>query len=100
MKVCDEMEVKHGLQKVNHSTSKKIKLTESEIFRNEESLTHFLKERISTISNSHSWEKLHTEANALGVKLKKRGAGLVFEDMSSGITVKASSIARELSLKT
>lgn len=31
--------------------------------------------------------------------LKKRGAGLVFEDISSGITVKASSIARELSLR-
>jgi len=99
MKVCDEMEVKHGLQKVNHSTSKKIKLTESEIFRNEESLTHFLKERISTFSNLHSWEKFHIKANTLGIKLKKRGAGLVFEDMSSGITVKASSIARKLSLK-
>lgn len=56
MKVCDEMEIKHGLQKVNHSASKKIQLTESEIFRNEESLTCFLKERISNFSNSDSWE--------------------------------------------
>jgi len=99
MKVCEEMEIKHDLLKTNHKTTQKIKLTESEIFRNEESLTHFLKENISKFSNSKDWDQLHNKVNALGVMLKKRGAGLIFEDKNLKISVKASSIARELSLK-
>lgn len=99
MKVCDAMEVKHGLSKTNHKTTNVKKLSESEIFRNEENLIGFLKESVDSISSTKSWDELHSLVNNFGVCLKKRGAGLVFEDINSKITVKASSINRDLSLK-
>lgn len=100
MKVCDVMEVKHGLSKTNHKATNVKKLSESEIFRNEENLIGFLKENVDSFSSSKNWNELHSLANNFGVCLKKRGAGLVFEDINSKVTVKASSINRDLSLKS
>ncbi|UUS62522.1 MULTISPECIES: TraI/MobA(P) family conjugative relaxase [unclassified Acinetobacter] len=99
MKACTDMEVKHGLIKTNHKETKKNKLIESEIFRNEESLIHYLKGNSESIKNLSTWDSVHEFSKSLGVRLKKRGAGLVFEDVSSKINVKASSIFREFSLK-
>ena len=99
MKVCDAMEVKHGLSKTNHKTTNLRKLSESEIFRNEENLIGFLKENLNSLSSSTDWNELHSVVSNFGVCLKKRGAGLVFEDINSKTTVKASSINRDLSLK-
>jgi hypothetical protein len=44
-----------------------------------------------------SWDDLHEVCASLGVVLRPRGNGLVFEDVEQGVRVKASFVGRELS---
>ena len=46
-----------------------------------------------------TWEELHRVLGEQGLELRLRGAGLVFQNAGGTVRVKASSVARELSLK-
>jgi len=45
------------------------------------------------------WSKLHQVLNRHGLTIRHRGAGFVIQDISSGLTVKASSVDRSFSKK-
>lgn len=99
MKVCDEMELKHGLIKTNHVQTTSKTLSDSEVFRQEESLKGFIKSNVDSFKRCLSWSELHKSLNELGLQLKRKGAGLVFLDQTEQVAVKASSIDRQFSLK-
>lgn len=63
----------------------------------EKSLITLLRTHSENIRKQNSWQSLHKYLNANGITLEKRGAGLVFG--SAGVYVKASSVARDFSLK-
>jgi MobA/VirD2-like, nuclease domain/TraI-like middle domain/Large polyvalent protein-associated domain 7 len=46
-----------------------------------------------------TWADLHKELNKNGLTLRPRGAGFVFQDLSTGTTIKASTVGREFSKK-
>jgi hypothetical protein len=46
-----------------------------------------------------TWEELHRLLGAHGLELRLRGAGLVFQNTGGTVRVKASSVARDISLK-
>ncbi len=101
MEVCQQLELKHGLEPTQHGTPgkpgqrKQIPVDELRA-GGITPLADFLKDRLN-VSMIHSWQSVHDFASSCGCELAKRGNGLVFVD-ASGVTVKASAIDRQLSL--
>ena len=58
-------------------------------------------EEIKTVlaGDDPSWPELHKVLNRYGLTIRPRGAGLVIQDIASGLTVKASSVDRSFSKK-
>lgn len=98
--VCEKLEKEFGLQQVTH-TAKKARGENSaddmERQSHVESLLGWIKrECTGSMRNAQTWSAMHAVMRAHGLTLHERANGLVVS-AENGITVKASSIAREFS---
>ena len=91
--VCSMLEDKYNLQKDNHvnerSASQSAAMDMEKIAGIESLITYISK---LNLNDSKSWAELHSTLNENGLEIKLRGNGLVFENIESGLTVKASSV--------
>ena len=100
MQACVELEAKHGLIRTAHG----------EVLNCARGDAHRAPDHAGSASIEHpaegpaktgpqTWEELHRLLRDHGLELRLRGAGLVFQNTGGTVRVKASSVARELSLK-
>src|SRR5208337_2370052 len=99
MQTCVELEAKHGLIRTAHGEV----LTMREATRTaRQTMLALLQSNILPKvlkTGPRTWEELHRVVRDHGLKLRLRGAGLVFQNTGGTVRVKASSVAREFSLK-
>ena len=99
MQACVELEAKHGLIRTAHGEV----LTMREATRTaRQTMLALLQSNILPkllMTGPQTWEELHRLLGAQGLELRLRGAGLVFQNTGGTVRVKASSVARDLSLK-
>lgn len=98
--VCTKLENEYGLQKVNHEPRRRVsesRATDMEQHSGIESLVSWVRrECLEDIRGAQSWGELHQALQANGLELRQRANGFVIE-ASDGTTVKASTVARDLS---
>ncbi len=98
--LCEKLEIEYGLQPDNHAAQKVIsenKAQDMECHAGIESLLGWIKRQCQpAMLSADSWEELHQIMQQHGLELKERGNGLIISD-HNGLTVKASSVARDLS---
>ncbi|MBA3015449.1 MAG: relaxase/mobilization nuclease domain-containing protein [Proteobacteria bacterium] len=98
--LCERLEGEFGLEVDNHQAQRSG--SENRAFDMErhagiESLLGWIKRQcLEEIQNAQSWAELHNAMTTNGLKLQERGNGLVIMD-GAGFSVKASSVARDLS---
>ncbi|HFG1859390.1 conjugal transfer protein TrbI [Vibrio cholerae] len=97
---CDQLEKAFGLQQDNHTpqqTHNAARAADMERHSGIESLTGWIKrECLEEMKAAQTWAELHDTCRAHGLTLSAKGNGLVFS-ADNGITVKASTVARDLS---
>jgi hypothetical protein len=100
MQACVELEAKHGLIPTAHGAFGN---TREAVRTAREAMLALLRSDILpkalTKPGPQTWEELHRVLREQGLELRLRGAGLVFQNAGGTVRVKASSVARELSLK-
>jgi hypothetical protein len=98
MQACVELEAKHGLIPTAHG---EVANTREASRTAREAMLALLRSDIlpKAITKTQTWEELHGVLREQGLELRLRGAGLVFQNVGGTVRVKASSVARELSLK-
>lgn len=100
--LCARIEVQHGLERDNHAASKSAAESKADDLAAKtgmETLVSWLRENaVPGAAEASSWAALHEHFAQHGVDLRKQGAGLVFVG-EGGVTVKASSVSRGLSIK-
>lgn len=98
--MCAKLEIEYGLERVNHvgrKSQSESRASDMEQHAGVESLLSWVRrECLEQIQGAQSWKELHQALSENGLQLRERGNGLVIEDQS-GLMVKASSIARDLS---
>ncbi|SEO19161.1 Relaxase/Mobilisation nuclease domain-containing protein [Nitrosospira multiformis] len=98
--VCERLEHVHGLIHTNHQTiapGARNRALDVEYLAGVESLLGWIqRECLEELRQAQSWGELHEHLRRNGLALQERGNGLVVSDQE-GRTVKASSIARDLS---
>jgi hypothetical protein len=100
MQTCVELEAKHGLIPTAHGEVANTR--ETTRTAREAMLALFRSDVLSkalTKPGPRTWEDLHRVLREQGLELRLRGAGLVIQNAGGTVQVKASSVARELSLK-
>jgi hypothetical protein len=100
MQACMELEAKHGLMRTAHGEVANVR--DATRTAREAMLALFrsdILQKALTNPGPRTWEDLHRVLREQGLELRLRGAGLVFENAVGTVRVKASSVARELSLK-
>ena len=99
-KLCEQLEQEYGLTRVNHQPLKlgsENRANDMEHHAGVESLLGWIKrECLEQLQAATSWADLHRVLQENGLELKERGNGLVIT-AQDGLSVKASSVARELS---
>ena len=95
-----ELEAKHGLIRTAHGEV----LTMREATRTARQtmlalLQSNILPKVLAKTAPQTWEELHRLLRDHGLELRLRGAGLVFQNTGGTVRVKASSVARDLSLK-
>jgi hypothetical protein len=99
-KLCEKLEQEYGLTRVNHQPLKmgsENRANDMEHHAGVESLLGWIKrECLEQLQAATSWADLHRVLQENGLALKERGNGLVIS-AQDGLSVKASSVARELS---
>jgi len=99
-KSCERLEVEYGLERTNHTprrTASQGRAADMEQHAGVESLISWAqRECAPELRAAKTWAEVHGLMQSHGLRLRTQGNGLVLED-SSGLTVKASSIAREFS---
>jgi hypothetical protein len=99
-KLCEKLELEYGLTQVNHQPLKigsENCANDMEYHAGVESLLGWImRECLEQIQTATSWADLHRVLQENGLALKERGNGLVIT-AQDGLTVKASSVAREMS---
>lgn len=107
-KVCQAMEIKHGLIQDNHGNRRKQpdKAREMESHQKDSaSLLSWVREKAGDalqecFDTGQSWQSLHQLLASFNLQIKPHGAGLVIVDTGSHIAVKASSVSRILAIKS
>lgn len=98
--VCERLEHVHGLIHTNHQTiapGARNRALDVEYLAGVESLLGWIRrECLDELRQAQSWGELHQRLSRNSLALQERGNGLVVSDQE-GRTVKASSIARDLS---
>ncbi|KQN65202.1 hypothetical protein ASF04_20020 [Duganella sp. Leaf61] len=99
-KLCDRMEKAFGLQRDNHTpgkTTSENRAADLEQHAAVESLLGWIRrECADQIREARTWAQLHQALDEHGLQLRARGNGFVITS-EDGISVKASSVAREFS---
>lgn len=99
--ICEKLEIEYGLEPDNHVAARSIsenKALDMERHSGIESLVSWIKnECLSDMQAAQSWERLHEVLHSNGLSITPRGNGLVITDLDSGVTVKPSTVNRELS---
>lgn len=99
-KVCAALEAEFGLQKVNHKASKggsENRADDMEQHAAVESLIGWIKrECIDRLQSATSWPEMHRVLLERGLRIHERGNGLIITS-ENGVSVKASSVSRDLS---
>lgn len=100
--LCDKLETEFGLERDNHLARKRggeTRAADMEQIAGIESLIGWVQRTCAAeIKAADSWEALHATMAANGLTMHARGNGLVVT-AESGVSIKASSIARDLSKK-
>jgi len=100
-KLCATLEQEYGLQVDNHEpkrTAAEGRAMDMEHHSGMESLLGWIqRECLSEIKAADTWEKLHEVMEGNGLSLRVKANGVVFESQKTGVQVKASSVARDLS---
>lgn len=101
--ICEQLEIDHGLERVNHVSRKRggeTRAADMEQIAGLESLIGWVRRTCADeIRAADSWRALHATMAANGLAMQARGNGLVVI-AENGTAIKASSIARDLSKKT
>ena len=99
-KLCESLEVKHGLERDNHQAMRvgsENRALDMEHHAGVESLLGWIKrECLGHLQAATSWADMHRILQDHGLELRERGNGLVISNQD-GLMVKASSVAREFS---
>lgn len=100
--LCEQLEIEHGLERVNHQSRKRggeTRAADMEQIAGLESLIGWVRRTCADeIRVADSWQALHATMTANGLAMQARGNGLVVV-AENGTAIKASSIARNLSKK-
>lgn len=100
-KSCEAIEIEYGLIKTNHQAQQSVgqsKANDMEKIAGVESLITWIKDSCSNdLIAAKDWNEFNNILNSHGLVIKERGNGFVFQDKKTEITVKASSIDRQLS---
>lgn len=106
-KLCQELEIKHGLEKDNRigQGQGKGKASEMEAHTGEQSLLSWIQEHLvdalkQVQTTGKSWQELHAVLAEHDLVIKPRGAGLVIATADGKIGVKASAVDRTLSYQS
>src|SRR5271166_2757457 len=100
MQACVELEAKHGLIRTAHgevSNAREATRTARQTML--ALLQSNILPKVLAKTAPQTWEELHRLLGVHGLELRLRGAGLVFQNTGGTVRVKASSVARDLSLK-
>lgn len=109
MAACIELEIKHGLIRDNHGRVDEKQLSQGaakmEAFSGRETLQAWIVANCAAelrdgLAQCKSWQDVHKQFAEYGLTLKPRGAGLVVGVHGLKASVKASSVARDLSFET
>jgi hypothetical protein len=99
-KLSKALENDYGLEPDNHTPKKSLSECRADDMERhsgiESLMTWIRKECLPEIRLAQSWDALHRVLSENGLELQERGNGLVFKS-SSGIMVKASTVARDIS---
>jgi hypothetical protein len=100
--ICEQLEIEHDLERVNHVSRKRggeTRAADMEQIAGLESLIGWVRRTCADeIKAADSWRALHATMAANGLAMQARGNGLVVI-AENGTAIKASSIARDLSKK-
>lgn len=108
--VCQELEIRHGLIRDNHTPGPEPKrgprgrAADMEAHRGRESFLRWIREQaasalLEATAGGGGWQALHQAAAGHDLVIKRRGAGLVFGHRSDArLHVKASEVDRRLSM--
>lgn len=106
-KLCQELEIKHHLEKDNRigQGQGKGKASEMEAHTGEQSLLSWIQEHLveslkQVQATGQSWQDLHAVLAEHDLVIKPRGAGLVIATIDGKQGVKASAVDRTLSFKS
>lgn len=100
MQACVELEAKHGLIRTAHGKAANIRdATRTAREATLALLRSDILPKVLTKPGPQTWDELHRVLRGQGLELRLRGAGLVFQNTAGTVRVKASMVARELSLK-
>ncbi len=93
MRACAALEERHGLKRTNHG------LPDERAFLRwiKTNLAEPLDLKLASIAD---WQGLHVLFAEYGLELRLRGAGLIIKERDGALSVKASSVRRDLSLQT
>lgn len=98
--LCERLEGEYGLEVDNHRVSRRgseNRAADMELHTGVQSLLGWIqRECAEQMRQAQGWDELHAVMAGNGLKLQERGNGLIITD-GSGLGVKASSVARELS---
>ena len=98
--LCTTLERDYGLERDNHEPRRRGaegRAADMERHSGQESLSGWIKrECLAEIKSAASWAELHQVMRENGLTLRARGNGLVIE-AGDGTTIKASTVARDLS---
>ncbi len=99
--ICEKLEIEYDLERVNHIPSRTVsqgKAQDMEMHSGIESLVSWIKkECLEDMQASRTWEQLHEVLHSNGLSITPRGNGLVITALDSGVTVKPSTVSRDLS---
>lgn len=102
LKVCDELEDRHGFQKDNHGaevrkTRAENRAADMERNTGRESLIGWVKrECAAQLTAAATWSEFHSVLQSHGLHIQERGNGLVIGD-GNGVYARASAVDRRLS---
>lgn len=106
---CRELETEFGLLSDNGiQPNRKMPINpaqDKEAHTGTQSLIGWIREHASQeikktlVKDELTWSELHKTLNRYSLTIRPRGAGFVIQDLSSGLTIKASSIDRSFSKK-
>jgi hypothetical protein len=98
--LCEKLELAHNLERDNHQAQKRGGENRAGDMERHAGIESFLgwirRECLGQIQGVQSWAELHKTLMDNGLEIRERGNGLVITN-DRGLTVKASSVARELS---